>query len=128
MRGLLLPRECSLHTAKESPRRRKQILDTVARSQGVSALTIRHRRRPGTDRIDGRPAAASGGHHLTVGSRRQLTSWTTALMRVLVSRASRMLSRAVRSSGVSSAAWARCSARPGSSTRKGRRGAPSTAR
>ena len=68
MRGLLLPRERSLHTTKESPSRRKQILDVVARSQGVSAVTIRYRRRPRVERIDGRRLLLQAATGLVVAS------------------------------------------------------------
>ena len=68
LRGLLLPGERSLHTAKESPRRRKQILDVVARSQGLSAVTIRYPRRQGVDRVAGRRLLLQAATGLVVAS------------------------------------------------------------
>jgi hypothetical protein len=44
LRGLLLPGQHRVHTAKESPRRRRVVLDTVARIDGLAATVVRYRR------------------------------------------------------------------------------------
>lgn len=43
MRGLLLPGQRRVHTAQESPRRRRVVLDTVARIDELAAVAIRYR-------------------------------------------------------------------------------------
>jgi len=44
LEGLLLAGERQVHTAKELPRRRRVLLDTVARVEGLSAIVLRYRR------------------------------------------------------------------------------------
>lgn len=41
LRGLLLAGQRRVHTAKESPRRRRVVLDTIARTDGLAANVAR---------------------------------------------------------------------------------------
>jgi hypothetical protein len=74
MRSRLLPGERRVHTAKESARRRRQVLDRVAQIDGLSATVIRYRRPAGVDYVAGRRALidAAAGLIVAVG----VTSWT----------------------------------------------------
>jgi hypothetical protein len=74
MRKLLLGGERRIHTAKESPRRRRQILDTITRSPGVSAVVLRHRRLAGVDRVAARAVLIETATNLIV--ERAVTAWT----------------------------------------------------
>jgi hypothetical protein len=40
LRGLLLPGQRRVHTAKESAQRRRMVIDTVARISGLAAVVI----------------------------------------------------------------------------------------
>ncbi len=53
VRGLLLPGQRRVHTAKESPRRRRALLDLVAGLE-LEAVVLVHRREAGTHRIEAR--------------------------------------------------------------------------
>lgn len=74
MRRLLLGGERSLHMAKESDRRRRQILDVIARSDGLEAVVLRHRRPQGVDRVAARVALIEAATNLVV--ERAVTIWT----------------------------------------------------
>lgn len=74
LRGLLLAGQRRVHTAKESPRRRRVLLDTVARTEGFSAVVLRHRRAQGVDRLAGRHLLLQAAAGLVVGS--GATAWT----------------------------------------------------
>ena len=65
LRGLLLPGQRRVHTAKESPRRRRVMLDLVA-SLEVEAVVLLHRRKAGTHRVEAR-------HDLVVAATRLVT-------------------------------------------------------
>lgn len=54
MRNLLLSGERRVHAAKESPSRRRLVLDAVGRIDGLSAVVIRLRRPDGVGRLRGR--------------------------------------------------------------------------
>jgi hypothetical protein len=73
LRGLLLPGERQVHTAKESPRRRRVILDTIAGIEDLTAVVIRYRRPPAVDRTRARHLLlqAATGLALSAG----VTSW-----------------------------------------------------
>lgn len=74
MRRLLLGGERSLHMAKESDRRRRQILDVIARTDGLEAVVLRHRRPQGVDRVAARVALIEAATRLVV--ERAVTVWT----------------------------------------------------
>lgn len=74
MRRLLLPGERSVHAAKESDRRRRVILDAVARSEGLTAVVFRYRRSQGVDRVAARVALIEAAAELVV--EQGVTSWT----------------------------------------------------
>ena len=74
MRGLLLPGERQVHTAKESPRRRRVVLDTVARSEGLAATVLRYRRSAGVDRVTGRRALIEAATSLVIDA--EVSLWT----------------------------------------------------
>lgn len=74
LHSLLLAGERRLHTAKESPRRRRVLLDTVARIEDLSAVVLRHRRGQGDSRIGGRRLLLQAAAGLVVGS--GATAWT----------------------------------------------------
>lgn len=46
LRALLLAGQRQVHTAKESPRRRRALLATVAATDGLSVTVLRYRRPP----------------------------------------------------------------------------------
>ncbi len=73
MRELLLPGQRKVHTANESPRRRRIVIDTVSRLDGFSAIVLRYRRPPGTTRVAGRHLLLQAATGLIVGS--GVTSW-----------------------------------------------------
>jgi len=73
MRKLLLGRQRRIHTAKESPRRRRLILDTITRSEGISAIVLRHRRPAGVDRVAARAALIETATNMIV--ERDVTAW-----------------------------------------------------
>lgn len=73
LRGLLLPGQRRVHTAKESARRRRVLLDTVAGIEGLSATILRYRRPIGTSRVAGRHLLLQAATGLVVGS--GVTSW-----------------------------------------------------
>jgi len=54
LRSLLLPGQPRLHTAKESPQRRRALLDTLSGIESISAAVWRYRRPQGTDRVAAR--------------------------------------------------------------------------
>jgi len=74
LRGLLLAGQRRVHTAKESPRRRRALLDTIARTDGMTATVLHLRRPPGIDRVAGRRSllAAAAGLVVEAGA----TAWT----------------------------------------------------
>lgn len=73
LRGLLLPGQRRVYTAKESARRRRVLLDTVAAVEGLSATIIRYRRPASTNRVAGRHLLLQAATGLAVGS--GVTSW-----------------------------------------------------
>lgn len=73
LRALLLAGQRQVHTAKEAPRRRRALLDTVGAIDGLSVTVLRYRRPPGTDRTAGRHLLLQAGAGLVVGS--GVTSW-----------------------------------------------------
>jgi hypothetical protein len=74
MRSLLLPGERRIHAAKESPPRRRQILDHIARSDQMAATVLRYRRLAGIDRVTGRKALIEATTNLVVES--SVSLWT----------------------------------------------------
>ncbi len=66
--GLLLPGQRRVHTTNESARRRRAVLDTVARTEGLSATVLRFRRPQGVDRPAARHLLLQAGTGLVVGS------------------------------------------------------------
>ena len=72
--GLLLAGQRRVHAAKESPRRRRVLLDTVARVEILTAVVLRYRRTPGVDRLSGRHLLLQAAAGLIVGS--GVTAWT----------------------------------------------------
>ncbi|MGH9282314.1 MAG: hypothetical protein ACRD0S_05200 [Acidimicrobiales bacterium] len=72
--GLLLAGERRLHTAKESPRRRRVALDTVARVEDLTAIVLRYRRGQGDSRLGGRRLLLQAAAGLVVGS--GASAWT----------------------------------------------------
>jgi len=73
LRRLLLPGQRRVHTAKESPRRRRAVLGTVARIDGLSAAVLRYRRPAGVGRVSARRLLLQAACGLAVGS--GVTSW-----------------------------------------------------
>jgi hypothetical protein len=73
LRALLLPGQRQVHTAKESPRRRRAVLDTVSRVQGLSAIVLRYRRPAGLGRVAARHLLLQAATGLVVGS--GATAW-----------------------------------------------------
>jgi hypothetical protein len=61
LRQLLLPGQRRFHTAKESPRRRRTLIDAVSRVDGPSATALRYRRPAGTMRVAGRHLLLQAG-------------------------------------------------------------------
>lgn len=74
LEGLLLAGERQVHTAKESSRRRRVLLDTVARIEDLSAVVLRYRRPQGVGRIAARHLLIQAATGLVVGS--GASSWT----------------------------------------------------
>lgn len=74
LEGLLLAGERQVHTAKESPRRRRVLLDTVARIEDLSAIVLRYRRHQGVGRVAARHLLVQAATGLVVSS--GITSWT----------------------------------------------------
>lgn len=66
--ALLLAGQRQVHTAKESARRRRALLDTVARVEDLSAVVLRYRRPQGVDRVAGRHLLIQAATGLVVGS------------------------------------------------------------
>lgn len=66
--------EHGLHTSDESRRRRRTLLDTVSRTEGLSAVVVGGRRPAGTDHVDARHLLLQAATGLVVGS--GVTSWT----------------------------------------------------
>lgn len=74
LRGLLLPGQRRVHTAKESATRRRAVVDTVARIERLSAVVITYRRHEGDGRTRGRHLLLQAATGLAVGS--GVVSWT----------------------------------------------------
>lgn len=74
LRGLLLAGQRRVHTAKESPRRRRLLLDTIARTEGLAATVVRLRRPTGVDHVAGRRLLLQAATGLVVRS--SVTAWT----------------------------------------------------
>jgi len=74
LRGLLLPGQRRVHTSDESARRRRLLLDTIARIDDVSAVVLRYRRPMGVDRVGGRRVLLTAGTALVVHEGAK--SWT----------------------------------------------------
>lgn len=74
MRALLLPGERRVHTAKESARRRRVILDAVAGLDGLDVTVIRYRRPAGVDHVAGRRTLIDAAAELVIAA--GVTSWT----------------------------------------------------
>jgi hypothetical protein len=68
MAGLLLPGQRRVHTTDESDRRRRAVLDTVARTKGLSAVVLRYRRWLGTDKPAARRLLLQAATGLVVGA------------------------------------------------------------
>jgi hypothetical protein len=73
MRGLLLPGQQRIHTSDESDRRRRALLDAVARIDGLEAVALRLRRPKGADRVACRRALVETAAQLVL--ERRATSW-----------------------------------------------------
>jgi hypothetical protein len=73
LNGLLLPGQRRVHMAKESARRRRTVLDTLARTSGLSATVILCRRSTGVDKQTGRHLLLQAATGLVVGS--GATAW-----------------------------------------------------
>lgn len=73
MRRLLLPGQRRVHTAKESARRRRVVVDAVTALDGVSATILRYRRPAGVTRIAARHLLLQAATGLVVGS--GVSSW-----------------------------------------------------
>ncbi len=74
LEGLLLAGQRRVHTAKESPRRRRAILDAIAGIDGLGVVVLRYRRTAGVDRVDGRHLLLQAAAGLVVSS--GATTWT----------------------------------------------------
>jgi len=74
MRGLLLAGERRIHTSDESLRRRRHILDTLARTESLTAVVLRHRRTEGTNKPAARHLLLQAATGLVVGY--GVTAWT----------------------------------------------------
>jgi hypothetical protein len=74
LRGPLLRGQRRVHTAKESPSRRRAVIDTIARIEDLSAVVICYRRLEGVDRIRGRHLLLQAATGRAVGS--GVVSWT----------------------------------------------------
>lgn len=73
LRGLLLPGERQVHTAKESPRRRRVVLDTLAGIDELTAVALRYRRPQRVDRPRARHLLLQAATGLALAS--GVTSW-----------------------------------------------------
>jgi len=73
LRGLLLPGERRIHTAKESPHRRRALLDLV-NGLDLRAVVLRLRRPVGLHRIEGRSLLLEAATGIVVGS--GASAWT----------------------------------------------------
>ena len=71
---LLLPGQRHVHTTDESARRRRMVLDGVARTKGLSAVVLRYRRPRGINRPSGRHLLIQAATGLVVGS--GVSLWT----------------------------------------------------
>jgi len=74
LRGMLLPGQRRVHTAKESARRRRGLLDTIGNIDALSAIVLRHRRVLGLSRPAVRHLLLQAATGLVVGS--GVTAWT----------------------------------------------------
>jgi hypothetical protein len=74
LRGLLLPGQRRIHISHESPRRRRALLDALARVEGLTGVVLTYRRPQGVDRIAGRHLLLRAAAGLVIGS--GVTSWT----------------------------------------------------
>jgi len=74
MRGLLLPGQQRLHTSDESARRRRALLDAVARIGGLDAVALRLRRPKGADRVACRRVLVEAAARLVL--EHGATAWT----------------------------------------------------
>ena len=73
LRGLLLPGQRQVHMAKESARRKRAVLDAMARAQDLSAVVVRYRRPLGCDRPTARHLLLQAATGLVVGP--GVTAW-----------------------------------------------------
>jgi hypothetical protein len=71
--GLLLRGQRRVHTSDESDRRRKLVIDAVARTEGMSAVVVRYRRPAGLGRVAARHLLLQAATGLVVGS--GATAW-----------------------------------------------------
>lgn len=74
LRGLLLAGQRRIHTSDESARRRRVLLDTIARTDGLRAVGLIYRRPAGVDRVQGRHLLLGAAACLVV--ERGVTAWT----------------------------------------------------
>jgi hypothetical protein len=74
LRALLMAGERGLHTSDESARRRRVLLDTVARIEGLSAVVLRYHRPAGTGHVTARHLLLQAATGLVVGS--GVSTWT----------------------------------------------------
>jgi hypothetical protein len=74
MSGLLLPGQQRIHTSDESARRRRALLDAVARIDHIDAVALRLRRSKGADRVACRQRLLEEATGLIAD--RGVTAWT----------------------------------------------------
>lgn len=74
MRGLLVGSERRIHAANESHRRRRQVLDVIARHDEITATVLRYRRAPGVDRVAARQTLIEAA--TTVVVKASVSLWT----------------------------------------------------
>jgi len=74
LRGLLLAGQRRIHTAKESPRRRRALLDALARVERLTGVVLTYRRPVGIDRVAGRHRLLMAAAELVVDQ--GVTAWT----------------------------------------------------
>jgi hypothetical protein len=74
MRGLLLPGQQRIHTSDESARRRRALLDAVARIDNIDAVALRLRRSKGAGRVACRQRLLEAATRLIAD--RGVTAWT----------------------------------------------------
>ena len=74
LRGLLMAGQRRVHTSDESARRRRVLLDTVARTNGLSAVVWRYRRAFGVHRVEGRQRLLEAACEELAG--RGVVAWT----------------------------------------------------